>query len=236
MKTKNVGDIVKSVCVDCKRVTSHKVLASTQNSGYEDWGNGEGLDWSENDLIIQCQGCEAISFLRESSNSEDYDQFGPCITTTVFPDASVDTFGFQLSSYVPENISRIFRESIKCFNSGAYILCAVGIRAVIEAICNDKKVKSGNVRVYTKEGYTNKRKSDLRGKIAGLYEKGILTKRNADILHQHRFLGNEAIHELSVPTKKELMLALEIAHNLIMNLYDIPVKAAELKQARIKRS
>ena len=48
-----------------------------------------------------------------------------------------------------------------------------------------------------------KRFKNLEGKIAGLYEKGFLTKKSSTILHEHRFLGNEAVHELSQPSKDQ---------------------------------
>ena len=61
-----------------------------------------------------------------------------------------------------------------------------------------------------------------------MYEKGILTKRNADILHEHRFLGNEALHELTQPSKDELALAIQIIEHILEHIYELLDKAAEL--------
>ena len=38
-----------------------------------------------------------------------------------------------------------------------------------------------------------------------------------------------------MPGKKELLLALEIAHNIIENVYDLPTKVEKIKEARSKR-
>ena len=53
-----------------------------------------------------------------------------------------------------------------------------------------------------------------------------------DILHEHRFLCNEAIHELKTPSKEDLRLAIEIVENVFETLYGIPKKGMKLKKNR----
>jgi len=36
-------------------------------------GGGHGVDWNEKNHIIQCLGCESVSFRVVSTFSEDYD-------------------------------------------------------------------------------------------------------------------------------------------------------------------
>jgi len=135
--------------------------------------------------------------------------------------------------HIPINLGTIHNEVLDCYVSQNYILCASGIRALIEGLCKDKKVLTGLVKVKDKSGkYTQKRKKDLRGKINGLYEKGILTKTNTEFLHTLRFLGNEAIHELNKPSSRELLLAIEIVNSIITSVYEIPEKSKELKIVR----
>ena len=69
------------------------------------------------------------------------------------------------------------------------------------------------------------------GRIAGLQEKGILTQNNAQTLHEHRCMGNAAVHELARPSVDELRLAIEIIEHILEQLYEIPEKAIELKRA-----
>lgn len=73
------------------------------------------------------------------------------------------------------------------------------------------------------------------GKISGLSEKGILTKKNSEILHEHRYLGNEAVHELSQPSEEEVKLAIEIIEHTLESLYEISEKAEELRMRKSKR-
>jgi hypothetical protein len=236
VKENQIGKITDILCSFCKRSTHHKILSSIDTSGFEEWGNGEGINWSETDQILQCQGCSNISFRRKTSNSEDMDENGYVISTEIFPKTSIEIMKFDLSHNVPFEIKRIFNESLDCYKNGDFILCAVGIRAVIEGICKDKNIKSGLVNEKDRNNkIVQRRKYDLRGKINGLYDVGILTRKNAEYLHQHRFLGNDAIHELKTPSSKELMLAIEIAYSIMQNIYDLPIKVIELKKARTKK-
>lgn len=63
---KSTGSIIKAECSSCKKDTSHKVLAAFEKS------KGDEILWIENIFqIIQCQGCEGISFRSESFYSEN---------------------------------------------------------------------------------------------------------------------------------------------------------------------
>ncbi len=131
---------------------------------------------------------------------------------------------------------RIYRETIECFNNEIYTLCAAGLRSIVEGICKDQGIKDGPITVTENDGSSKTvRKRNLHGKISGLCEKGILTKKNSDILHELRFLGNEAVHELSQPSPEELTLAIEIIEHIIDALYKIPEKARQLKHKKASR-
>jgi hypothetical protein len=125
---------------------------------------------------------------------------------------------------------------IDCFNGELYTLCAGGLRAIIEGICNDRKIKDGPVDIKLKDGTSKTvRKKTVEGKISGLFEKGILTRQNADILHEHRFLSNEALHELTQPSKDELTLAIQIIEHIFENIYELPNKVDDLRARIAKR-
>ena len=87
--------------------------------------------------------------------------------------------------------------------------------------------KSGGTKVV--------RRDNLEGRISGLQEKGLLTKSSAQTLHEHRYLGNLAIHELARPSADELKLAIEIVEHVLEQLYELPEKAAELRRAIARR-
>ncbi|MQA20922.1 DUF4145 domain-containing protein [Rugamonas rivuli] len=134
---------------------------------------------------------------------------------------------------VPTALRRIYSESVDCFNSESNTLCAAGLRALVEGICSAQGIADGPVEVQEKGGCAKiVRRADLSGRIAGLHERGLLTKASADTLHEHRYLGNSAVHELARPADMELKLAVEILEHTLDALYEMPKKAAQLRSKR----
>ena len=132
---------------------------------------------------------------------------------------------------------RIYRETIDSFNIDSNVLAAAGLRAIVEGLCASLGVTDGPKEITKNDGTTEiKRFTNLEGKIAGLHEKGFLTEKSSDILHEHRYLGNDAVHELSQPSKDELRLAIEIIEHAFESIYQIPQKGEELKIRRTIRA
>jgi uncharacterized protein DUF4145 len=243
-----LGDKYKIYCGNCNNDTNHLVLQSVDTSGSEvifyvnnNPNMPETIDWADHYQIIQCQGCENITFRHLNWFSEYQEYYGPNdyndgTTVRIYPKKDKNTLSLNDYYNVPNSIRRLYRETIDCFNNEALTLCAAGLRSIVEGICLDQGIKNGPVEITKPDGSTIiKRKSDLRGKIKGLYEKGILTSKNSEILNEHRFLGNEAVHELSQPSVEELSLAIEIVEHTLDDLYEIPEKAEELVKKRVKR-
>jgi len=102
-----------------------------------------------------------------------------------------------------------------CYNEQAPILCTAGLRALLEGICQDKRIKGRN----------------LKAKIDGL--KAILPSRNIiRNLHHFRFMGNDAVHELAAPKPNELALAIGVIEDLLNFLYEMDYKASQLRELR----
>lgn len=242
---KTAGQKLKVYCSQCGGETNHLVLKSADSRGTEvigiDHGHEITIDWSDDYQIIQCQGCETISFRHLSWFSEAQEYYGPDdysdgTTTRLYPKRSKETRPIRDYYNVPPILRRIYRESIDCFNNDAFTLCAAGLRAIVEGLCSAQGVADGPIEVKKKDGSTKiQRNSSLQGKIAGLKEKGILTETQAGVLHEHRYLGNEAVHELSSPSKDELGLAIEIIEHTLDGLYELPDKAVELRARKAKR-
>lgn len=231
--TKN--NIHKVLCSSCKNITKHIVLTSINTKGEAPIDDDKDfVFWFKSFEIIECLGCGTISFRIETSNSEEYDQNGLIIDEFIFPKRSVKSWNAKQFFNIPYNLRRIYRETIDCYNNENFTLCGAGVRALVEGLCYENGIIDGEVEITKKDGTVIKeRKDDLRGKINGLYEKNKLTKENAEILHEHRLLGNTAIHDLNTPSITELHLALEILEHVFDNLYEIPVKANQLKIKRI---
>jgi len=218
---------MKVYCGNCKRETNHEILKELREkfSNEDFWGDDT---WQ----IIRCKGCDATSFRHEWLFSEDYGPDGELLVQEeLFPRRSKDTLDVKTFHNMPHKIRWIYREVIDSFNNGLFTLCAGGVRAIIEGICNFKKIHDGPVEVTKKDGTkTIQRRKDFRGKIAGMVEKGLITNHEAEILHDLRFLGNVALHELEQPTSEEIKCAIEILEHTLYSQYEMTKKARVLKE------
>lgn len=233
-KLKNTS--VKVACDVCNRENKHLILQAVRKDGSEVVDRQYSVEWFDDYQIIQCQGCETISFriLSWCSECVDYDCNGT--SETLYPKRAIECLPLKTFHNTPRVISRIYREIIDSYNNEIYTLCAAGLRAIVEGICANQGIEDGPVEVEKNDGSKIiQRKKDLQGKISGLHEKGILTQKSSEILHEHRFLGNEAVHELHQPSSEELTLAIEIIEHTIESLYEIPKKAISLQRAKQNR-
>lgn len=237
-KTKD--NILRVLCpAECKTQTRHIVLQSVEQKGRHYYEEDFWVDWQATYQTLECQGCSEISFRAESSNSEDWDpRTGEAIIREeLYPKRSKDTLPIKdFSLEVPPKLRRIYREVIDCYNNEILTMCAVGLRSIVEGLCNEMKITDGPVEITTRGKLITIRKKNIEGKIAGLHEKGILTKKESEILHEHRFMGNEAVHELSSPSTEELKLAIEISEHMLDSVFELPEKAKELKFKRTLRN
>jgi hypothetical protein len=127
---------------------------------------------------------------------------------------------FKYCSAVPAQIEGLYDETLSCVNEGNRILAVAGMRALVEAICLNEGLTTGN----------------LVSKINALHGKGRITKQQADALHEIRFFGNSALHEIQAPEDGELTLALEVIEAMINHLFIAPTTAKLLKQKRTGRT
>jgi hypothetical protein len=206
---------VKADCKQCKSPTQHEVLR-----GQTETGSTEHVSWYRVEYqIVRCMGCQNICFRESVRTSEDTDKDGvPVEYVHIYPNPTerrpaVETW------VLPERVRILYQETLSCFHSEAKTLAAAGLRAVVEATCIDQGCING----------------DLKTKIGELVTKGVFLKRDADYLHQHRFLGNEAVHELAAPPEGEFEIALQILEHLLTTIYVMPRLDEKLRKLRSLR-
>ena len=232
---------IKCYCNHCKLEINHTVLSDIKENGSEVIDSGfngrlkyeeSTIDWVNDYQIIQCLGCEQISFREQNwfSEYQDFDSDG--ISVKLFPESFKNKKDKLEFENIPEIIENLYNEAIDVFNSNSLILCAAGLRAIVEGICINQKIKNGNVSIMEHGNAVIKRKRTLEGKINGLFEKEILTQKQATILHELRFMGNEAIHKLNQPKQNDLKLAFSIIESILKTIYDLPEKGRKLAKRR----
>ncbi len=227
---------IKIYCTNCKGFTNHGALEKVsktftpQNHPEMEIQFAEGT-WE----ILECRGCEEITFRETWTTSEDCEiETGETIPTIrLFPPRSERTLPVKSHYMLSPTLRQIYRETIDCYNQAFNILCAVGIRMLIEGICLDKGIKDGPVQ--QKNGSTI-RQENLQGKIEGMVESGIITEEHATTLHELRFLGNEAVHELKVPSFDELQIVIEIVEHTLESLYELTNKVELLHRKKHTRA
>lgn len=219
-------------CVKCKRNTNHEILCQTSKTFTPEntpdlWIDFVEVTWE----ILECRGCEEVTFREVSINSEEFDHTTgmPEPTIKLFPQRSETMLPINAHYGLPTTLRQIYRETIDAYNQDFTILCAMGIRSLIEGICSDKGIKDGPVQG---ENGAVKRKENLQGKIEGMREAGFFTKEHATTLHELRFLGNEAVHELKAPNSDELQIAIEIVEHTLYSLYDLAMKTDVLRSKK----
>lgn len=195
-------------CISCNKNTNYQILAHFVKSYDEDYR------CTYKYLIVQCKGCDEISFRYEFHDIEGgYPSYDPYrgeyweapITIETFPKVSKYKL-IEGCEFVPEAIYKTYKQTLSAYQEEATILAGIGFRAIIEAICSDQNVKENN----------------LQQSISKLYSSGILSKHDSNLLHSIRFLGNDAAHEIKEPTKGQLDTALKIIEHLLISLYILP--------------
>ena len=127
--------MVRHPCSLCARDNRHVVLYShteTQHEFYEE----------EIYQIVKCGGCESISFRKVV---RDYQQATPLEDGEWYVPEKVSCYPNILKNYrelqeewmLPDAVREIYTQSIEAIKSNSNVLAGMGLRATIEAICND---------------------------------------------------------------------------------------------------
>lgn len=225
---KEMKDKEKTIWVTCascgQESRNHRIL----HEKVINWVDGpDGPEISkEFHRFVECMGCESAKYVISTLDLQDPDaeeenfKIYPDAPGTVLrrrpaisSDEATDKKGGML---IPKPVWKMYKETIEALNADIRTLAGGGLRAVVEAICLDKKIAGSN----------------LQKKIENLANQNLLTKAQADLLHEERYLGNAALHELVTPSAQDIEDGLVIVEGLINTIYILPSKAKRLKDQR----
>jgi len=206
-------------CNTCRVETHHELkaihargneLVHSKDEGDEYTGFDE--EW-EYRLWI-CRGCDTATLETAYTNTGMLDPKARYNVweSTLHPKRKRRDWPSKRFRQLDNKLAHIHQEVIESFNANLRTLCAIGLRALLEGICADKKVTGRN----------------LKEKIDGLEVH--LPSNIVESLHSFRFMGNEAAHELQAPARAELQLAIEVMEDLLNFLYELDYKARRLYQ------
>lgn len=158
--------------------------------------------------LWQCAGCAECLLERYTTEDDDVE-----LHSEVFPERTKFHTERRHFLKLPDKLDNIYRETLHAFNQRLAVLCAAGIRALLEGICQDKSIDGSN----------------LKQRIDKL--DALLPSNIVDNLHAFRFIGNTAVYELTAPSQRDLRLAIEICEDLLNFLYELDYKASQLRES-----
>lgn len=235
----------KVYCDKCNIETNHGIVKK-----YEEKSNpSDDFQWSSEYLIVQCLGCDNISFV-SIYRDEDcwrYDDRGNRIwtdtctvhhkdggSTSYLPPSDEELtplkgYSPRLPlefSNVPAKLEKLYNQVVDVYNYNYLLLCSAGIRTLIEAICKELLISKG--KLYNENGevrLNNKEKviesSSLEGKIYGLYEKDYIVWEQVKVLQTIREIGNTAVHEIKEPQRSDLKNSIIIIEKVLDLIYEV---------------
>ena len=217
---KKQGEEIWLLCPHCGVKTRHKVLASVEREWKYERSGELYMGW-EFYQIVQCQGCEQPSFREVNGYLEDtiLNENGVPLFTeyeVLYPSRLPGRRKLQNSRFLPLEVERIYQETFSALSNRLWILAGIGIRALVEAICRERKAQGSN----------------LSKKIDNLVAQGILTRDGAEVLHSLRLMGNVSAHEMKPYREEDLNAAFEVVEHLLKGVYILPRIAEKLPQRK----
>lgn len=216
----NMAKAYKCYCPKCKQITNHAILQEASEGS-------EPLDdffWKETYKLVKCYGCESVSFNTEyfDETTVAFDEFGEEQQVPIQHNYPYEIGDIEIIRRynMPSNVYNFYTETVSAINEGSFLLAAAGFRAIIEGICLDKGI--------------NSRSDNLEKKIDKLQTNGFITKNDRDRLHAVRFLGNQSVHQLEKPTKRQISAVYEIVFSLLNSLYVLDNKVEDVLEQPVK--
>lgn len=205
---------IKLRCGSCNKPTKHIVRAKYPFKEIVDLreiGGFGKMELEHEYFIAQCAGCDYVSLVNIVFCEGSYQ-------TYQYPEPTKKEYdGLFLDQNelfeVPEEISDLYQEVTQAYKNQTPILCGVGLRILVEAICLDQEI----------EGY------NLVEKIKALKNEGLISQQELPILDKLREIGNAAAHEIKAMQEDTLKHALLIINHIIRSIYILPGFADKIK-------
>lgn len=183
-------------CNSCGRQTKHDVAAQRVTNHSDDI-DGHDIEWTNTYRIIECRGCETVSFhsswwYSEFDVSDDVALYPPRISRTM------PKWADQLS----DDLGALLKEIYSALHADSRRLAMMGARACVDM-------------------YMNATIGDIGGfaeKLRALVESGHLSKIDDGILEAALEVGHAASHRGHCPSSKEVDQVMDIVENLLQKL------------------
>ena len=217
------GTEVRAECRECNRETTHTISASAEFESEYSERDFSISSWDDYQ-VIECKGCQTVSFRHRSRNTEDTDHdpnTGEELlveAVRLYPELSGGRAAMPKAELLTSSIQQIYEETLSALNGDMRVLAGIGIRALVETMCKDRNAKGGN----------------LETRIDDLVSQGTLAREGAEILHGLRIMGNQAAHEVRPHTAEDLNVALDVIEHALLGIYVLPAQTGQLPRRHNK--
>lgn len=205
-------DRVRLLCNLCGTDTNHDVLAMVEQVKHDPI-----LSTSIAHRVLQCRGCETLTSQTMASDemsfaeNPDTGERDQLYDVAYLPPRQAGRKSLKHSYDLPPVVGAVYKEVLSAMFGNMRMLAAMGLRTLVEAICNDQEAAG----------------KTLVEKINSLRDSKILTPAGADILHRVRALGNAAAHEAGPQRLSDLWNAVDVVEHTLAAVYILPARAAK---------
>jgi hypothetical protein len=195
-------------CNHCRTDTRHVFVAS------RDYGGEGSAEWGEY-ILWACAGCDTCTMEDCYSSDDMIDHFEDedAYESIYYPRRNVSIRPTKHFARLPRKLWNLYDEVVASHNHDLGLLCAAGLRSLIEGICADKGIEGNN----------------LNARIDGM--KSLLPEKIARSLHFFRSAGNKAVHNLEALPQAELAQGIDVIEDILNFLYELEHKAERLGKA-----
>lgn len=176
-----------------------------------------GNTWS----IIECRGCETVTFMHEHWFSEDYDMTAddpaPMIHRSLYPPAptrKMPEWGSEiwLAGSWPFELLRDIYEATGMKHYG---LAAMGLRSIVDFVVTTQAGDRGG----------------FKDKLNRLRDQGMITQTQVDVLHALFDAGSAAAHRGYRPTQEDVYTLFDITESLLEQVFIVPARQRQQNKA-----
>jgi hypothetical protein len=199
-------------CNICGRTSIHIVEAILKG----DWGDRE-YSGGEEHRLLRCGGCDTIKYSATHWDEQDidFDEDGDAYLVKnpkYYPAPQTKKLDSDYFMNLPMKIYDILSEVLHAQSNNDLILSTMGLRLLLESICDGSDCKS----------------KTLNAKINELEAKGLITAEEKDLFHEVRKFGNAGAHAGEAMTSDQVASGIDICVELLNKQFIQPAKKKKM--------
>ncbi len=203
-------------CNICNTVTDHLLRARYSTPRIESLNEDypDPVRHAHRYSLWSCGGCKEPT-LEIQGASKDSDSEWAGASGEYYPRRFEDSIQPQFFKNLNNELGRLYKEIVTCFNEDCLLLCTIGLRALIEGVCNDKGFKDRKLENNIEE-----------------LTKLLPSPNMIEALHALRLFGNDAAHRQEALTRDNAREAIRVMEHLLNHFYDMDYRASQVKHPK----